>query len=306
MRNFIVIDVGGTYIKYGLVTEEGTFKQRGKMPTRARTDGADGIVEKCIGIAREYLGHFYADGVGISTAGIVNPGTGEIVFPGAGSFPGYTGTKLGARVAEAVGLPCLVENDANAAAVGEGWRGAAKGAESAFVMMVGTGVGGALLLHGRPYHGAGYSSGEAGFMRVHGEQRIFEEIASTRAMLQEAAYSHNVSPAELTGEQVFAWARQGDADAIAAIAHFADHLAEGAANITVLLNPEVFVFGGGVMAQQAILGARIRRRFEQLVPEALRQGTRLAFARLGNDACLYGMLALLRGAGLRKAAADAE
>ena len=293
MSNYIVIDIGGTYMKYGLAAEDGTFKQRGKMPTRAKTDGADGIVEKCAGIAKEYLGHFYADGIGISTAGIVNPQEGSIVFAGEGSFPGYTGTQLGARVAEAAGLPCIVENDANAAAVGEGWRGAAKGAASAFVMMVGTGVGGALLLDGRPYHGAGYSSGEAGFMRVHGEHRIFEELASTRAMLQEAAFSHNVSPAELTGEQVFAWARQGDADAIAAIAHFADNLAEGVANITVLLNPAVFVLGGGVMAQQAILGPRIQQRVEQLVPEALRQGTRLAFARLGNDACLYGMLKLL-------------
>jgi len=293
MSNFIVIDIGGTYMKYGLVSEDGTFKHRGKMPTRAKTDGADGIVEKCAGIAKEYLGHFYADGIGISTAGIVNPQEGSIVFAGEGSFPGYTGTQLGARVAEAAGLPCIVENDANAAAVGEGWRGAAKGAASAFVMMVGTGVGGALLLDGRPYHGAGYSSGEVGFMRVHGEHRIFEEIASTRAMLQEAAFSHNVSPAELTGEQVFAWARQGDADAIAAIAHFADNLAEGVADIIALLNPEVFVLGGGVMAQQAILGPRIQQRVEQLVPEALRQGTRLAFARLGNDACLYGMLKLL-------------
>lgn len=293
MSNFIVIDIGGTYMKYGLVSEDGTFKQRGKMPTRAKTDGADGIVEKCAGIAKEYLGHFYADGIGISTAGIVNPQEGSIVFAGEGSFPGYTGTQLGARVAEAAGLPCIVENDANAAAVGEGWRGAAKGAASAFVMMVGTGVGGALLLDGKPYHGAGYSSGEVGFMRVHGEHRIFEEIASTRAMLQDAAFSHNVSPAELTGEQVFAWARQGDADAIAAIAHFADNLAEGVADIIALLNPEVFVLGGGVMAQQAILGPRIQQRVEQLVPEALRQGTRLAFARLGNDACLYGMLKLL-------------
>ena len=212
MHNIAVIDIGGTAIKYGLMTPEGTLKQQGSMPTKAREDGADGIVEKVIGIVKEYQQHFYVDAVGIDTAGIVKPGQdGEIVFAGGESFPGYSGTRLGKLVREATGLPCVVENDVNAAAIGEYTQGAARGAKSAFVMTVGTGIGGCLILDGKIWHGASYSAGEAGFMRVHGDQRIFEEIASTRAMLQEAAYTHNVSPAELTGEQVFAWARRGDA-----------------------------------------------------------------------------------------------
>ena len=216
--------------------------------------------------------------------------TGEIVFAGETSFPGYSGTPLGKLVREACGVPCVVENDVNAAALGEYWQGAAKGASSAFMMTVGTGIGGCFILEGKAWHGAGFSAGEAGFMRLHGEQRIFEEAASTRAMLVEAAASHNVSPAELTGEQVFAWALAGDADAVLAIEHMVDNLAEGIANIYCLLNPEVFVLGGGVMAQQDYLRPRLEQRLEALVVPAMRTSTRLEFARLGNDAGMVGAL----------------
>lgn len=295
MHNIAVIDIGGTAIKYGLMTPEGTLKQQGSMPTKAREDGADGIVEKVIGIVKEYQQHFYVDAVGIDTAGIVKPGQdGEIVFAGGESFPGYSGTRLGKLVREATGLPCVVENDVNAAAIGEYTQGAARGAKSAFVMTVGTGIGGCLILDGKIWHGASYSAGEAGFMRVHGDQRIFEEIASTRAMLQEAAYTHNVSPAELTGEQVFAWARRGDADAQAAIVHFAQNLSEGIANICCLLNPEIIVLGGGIMAQRQMLAPLITREVERLVPEAMRKNTRIDYALLGNTAGMIGVGQLAR------------
>ena len=108
MHNIAVIDIGGTAIKYGLMTPEGTLKQQGSMPTKAREDGADGIVEKVIGIVKEYQQHFYVDAVGIDTAGIVKPGEdGEIVFAGGESFPGYSGTRLGKLVREATGAEVL-------------------------------------------------------------------------------------------------------------------------------------------------------------------------------------------------------
>lgn len=290
MKNYVAIDIGGTAIKYGLTDAQGNFTAKKNRPTLAREEGGAGIVRKVVEIVRQYQAEMPIAGVAIDTAGIVNPVTGEIVFAGETSFPGYSGTPLGKLVREACGVPCVVENDVNAAALGEYWQGAAKGASSAFMMTVGTGIGGCFILEGKAWHGAGFSAGEAGFMRLHGEQRIFEEAASTRAMLVEAAASHNVSPAELTGEQVFAWALAGDADAVLAIEHMVDNLAEGIANIYCLLNPEVFVLGGGVMAQQDYLRPRLEQRLEALVVPAMRMSTRLEFARLGNDAGMVGAL----------------
>ena len=290
MKNYVAIDIGGTAIKYGLTDAQGNFTAKKNRPTLAREEGGAGIVRKVVEIVRQYQAEMPIAGVAIDTAGIVNPVTGEIVFAGETSFPGYSGTPLGKLVREACGVPCVVENDVNAAALGEYWQGAAKGASSAFMMTVGTGIGGCFILEGKAWHGAGFSAGEAGFMCLHGEQRIFEEAASTRAMLVEAAASHNVSPAELTGEQVFAWALAGDADAVLAIEHMVDNLAEGIANIYCLLNPEVFVLGGGVMAQQDYLRPRLEQRLEALVVPAMRTSTRLEFARLGNDAGMVGAL----------------
>lgn len=289
--SYVTIDIGGTAIKYGLADEQGNFLGKKNRPTLAREEGGEGIVRKVIEIVRQYQHAYAVAGVAIDTAGIVDPGEdGEIVFAGETSFPGYTGTKLGKIVRETCGIPCVVENDVNAAAFGEYCCGAARGAGSAFVMTVGTGIGGCFILDGKIWHGAGFSAGEAGFMRLHGEYRILEEAASTRAMLIEAAASHNMSPAELTGKMVFDWARAGDVDAVLAIEHMADTLSEGIASIYCLLNPEVFVLGGGIMAQQDYLRPRIEERLEELVVPAMRKHTRLEFAQLGNDAGMTGAL----------------
>ena len=118
---------------------------------------------------------------------------GEIVFAGETTFPGYSGTKLGRIVRETMQLPVLVENDVNAAALGEVWRGAARGASSAFMITVGTNLGGCFVQQGRIWHGASFSAGEIGYLRLHNEKRILEDVASTRAMIREAAFSHNMS-----------------------------------------------------------------------------------------------------------------
>ena len=146
------------------------------------------------------------------------------------------------------------------------------------------------MQQGRIWHGASFSAGEIGYLRLHNEKRILEDVASTRAMIREAAFSHNMSPSELTGETVFDWAREGDEEALAAIQGLADNLGEGLAAVCCLLNPEVIVLGGGVMAQSEVLGPLLERRLEQLVMPAMRVKTRLAFAVLGNDAGMLGAL----------------
>lgn len=291
MKKYAVLDIGGTTIKYGCVTENGHFLLKGTRPTLAREEGSEGIVRKVVEIVDTIGRQGVLSGVAIDSAGIVKPGfAGEIIFAGEASFPGYSGTKLASRVTEATGLPCYLENDVNAAALGEYWQGAAQGAASVFMATVGTGLGGCFLLDGRVWHGARYSAGELGFLRLHGEKRILEDLASTRALIREVSFTHNVSPAELSGEQIFLWAKQGDEDALLAIRDMAAAITEGLSAVCCLLNPEVIVLGGGVMAQQELLQPFIEQQLDTLVMPAMRAGTRLTFAGLGNDAGMLGAL----------------
>ena len=150
------------------------------------------------------------------------------------------------------------------------------------MITVGTNLGGCFVQQGRIWHGASFSAGEIGYLRLHNEKRILEDVASTRAMIREAAFSHNMSPSEITGEMVFDWAREGDEEAMASIEVLASNLGEGLAAVCCLLNPEVIVLGGGVMAQHEILGPLLEKRLEQLVMPAMRAKTRLVFAALGG------------------------
>lgn len=293
MKCYVCIDIGGTNIKYGLANEEGTLLERGERPTLAREEGSTGIVSKVIDIARDYGKSHNLEGVAIATAGIVNAKDGSIAFAGEKSFPGYTGTKLRSLVEDALGIPCAVENDVNAAALGEYWLGAGKNAASIFMMAVGTGIGGCLLMDGKVFHGAGGSAGEIGFMRFPGQDVIFEEIASTRALVEHTAAACSMNPAELTGEKVFQMASEGKAAAVSAVEAMAENLGGGIAQICCLLNPEVILLGGAVMKQEAVLGPMLQKHIEANVLPAMRMGTRIAFAKLGNDAGMLGALYFL-------------
>lgn len=292
MSFYVCIDIGGTAIKYGLAGEDGVLAERGERPALAREEGGEGILRKIIEIVRGYqASHEPVKGIAIDTPGIVDARDGSIVF--AANIPDYSGMKLQARVTEACGIPCIVENDVNAAIAGEYWKGAGKGAETLFMITVGTGVGGAFLWNGNVLHGASHAAGEVGFLRLHGEKRIFEDIGSTRALVEQVAVARHVSPAALDGREVFRMAEDGDEAAIAAIHEFAANLAEGIAQVCCLLNPEVIVLGGGVSEQKKWLKAPLQSNVEEMVVPSMRANTRIEFAELGNDAGMIGALYLL-------------
>ena len=289
MQYYVCIDIGGTAIKYGLADANGQFLQKDIMDTRAREDGAAGVQTKVLSIVDGYSGTYELAGVAISTAGIVDPEQGRILYAGAASFPGYTGTRLQELVEKSCGLPCTVENDVNCAGLGELWLGAGQQAKSMFCMTVGTGIGGCVILEGKVWHGAGYSAGEIGYMKVGGAGSL-EDLASTRHMLLEAAKSHHMSGQALDGKQVFAWARAGDADAVNAIGHMVSTLAKGIANVCYVFNPELVVLGGGIMAQETYLKPRLLVELQELMPASILEHTTLAFAKLQNDAGMLGAL----------------
>ncbi len=288
MKRYMCFDIGGTSVKFGVAGESGALLHKGEIPNVITQKGVDGLVESLASVMEQYQQEYRLYGIAVSTAGVVDPEKGLILYAPK-YFPGYPGTALGERLEKRCGLPCTVENDVNAAALGEYWLGAGQGAKSLFCITVGTGIGGCALLDGRVIHGAACFGGEAGLQHITPEC-TWEEMASTRALVRNVAKAKGFSETALDGRKIFALALDGDEEAAAAIARQMDDLATGIANICYILNPERIIVGGGIAAQEAylypLLDTALRDKLLPLVYEKLT----LRFAALQNDAGMLGAL----------------
>ena len=164
----MVLDIGGTAIKSGLFDGE-TLSDIQETPTEAGLGGAH-VVQRSKDIIASYRERCPFDRIGISTAGQVDPVSGQIIYANE-NIPGYTGTRLGEIIAQTFHVPTAVENDVNAAAIGESVFGAGKGRREFVCLTYGTGVGGAIFSGGRLYSGCSYSAGEFGAIVTHPEDR---------------------------------------------------------------------------------------------------------------------------------------
>ncbi len=287
MSRYVCIDIGGTAIKYGLADELGKLLDKGSMETRAQ-DGVSAILHRIKEQVAAYQLQQSLDGIAVSTAGMVDPATGSILFAG-NNLPGYTGTEVKAILERECGIPCEVENDVNCAGLGELWLGAGQGSKSLVCITVGTGIGGCVILDGHLVHGAGCCAGEIGYMEI-GEAGTLEQTAAVPQLLHEVAAARKLPPETVDGAMVFRLARTGDADAVNALEHMMLRLAKGIANICYVLNPERVILGGGIMAQREYLGPRMAFILKQRMVPAVWDSTRLEFAALGNDAGMLGAL----------------
>ena len=287
MSRYICIDIGGTAVKYGLADEQGRLLDKSSMETKAQ-EGPQALLENIREVAADYQSQQAVAGIAVSTAGIVDPEKGSILFAGD-NLPGYTGTEVRAILERDCGIPCEVENDVNCAGLGELWLGAGRGAKSLVCITVGTGIGGCVILDGRLVHGAGCCAGEIGYMQI-GEAGTLEQMAAVPQLIREVAVSRKLPLEAVDGRMVFQLARTGDADAVNAIEHMMIRLAKGIANICYVLNPERVILGGGIMSQREYLGPRLSFILQQHMVPAIWKSTRLEFAVLENDAGMLGAL----------------
>lgn len=295
MKQYVCIDIGGTEIKYGILgvreeTGKGSpdtqeqFLTKDKMPTQA-SKGGPGILCKAAGIVREYKKKWNVEGICVSTAGMVDVEKGEI-FYAAPLIPNYAGTRIKARLEEEFGLPCEVENDVKCAGLAESRSGAAAGSQSALCLTVGTGIGGCMVIEGKVYHGFGGSACEVGYMHMDGSD--FQTLGATSALSSKVAAAKGEAKSRWNGVRVFDFAKSGDKDCIRAIDEMCDVLGKGIANICYVINPQIVVLGGGVMAQEEYLRPKIQAAISKYLVPGIDEKTALAFALYGNDAGMRG------------------
>lgn len=287
-KKYVCIDIGGTAIKYGLSDAEGGFFDQGEVATEALQTGGPGILEKVKQIVRHYLPDHEVQGIAISSAGMVDAETGRILYAVPHLIPDYTGMRLKETLEAEFSLPCEVENDVNCAGLGEMWLGAGKDAKSMFCLAVGTGIGGCVILNGRLVHGIGNSAGEIGYMHVSGG--LLQDIAATTSLVKDVAEKIAKPIEMINGKMIFDWAKDGDLTAITAIDTMLGHLAEGIANVCYVINPEVIVLGGGIMAQSDFIAPRLQQALREKLIPSVYQHTRLAFAVCQNRAGMLGAL----------------
>lgn len=284
MKQYICIDIGGTSIKYGLLKESLTFVKYGSIPTESYLGGPS-VLKKAMSLVGNYLDGDSADGICISTAGMVDSSIGEIIHASS-LIPDYTGTKIKERMEETFHLPCEVENDVNCAGIAEHFTGASKGTSVSLCLTIGTGIGGSILINGEVFHGFSNSACEVGYMHLPGGD--FQDLGAASILVKNASARKKCNEYELNGKLVFDLAKEGDTDCIQAIDDMVDILGKGIANICYVINPEIVVLGGGIMAQKDYLYDKIRNSMDRYLIPIVASKTKLAFALNQNNAGMIG------------------
>ncbi len=308
----IGVDVGGTKVAAGLVDEDGTVLARTRRPTPAGS--AEQVAEVIAAVVAELRQGADVVAVGLGAAGFVDASRARVLYAANLS---WRDEPLRDEVARRTGLPVVVENDANTAAWAESRFGAASGEPDVVAVTVGTGIGGGIVLDGRLYRGGYGGAAEFGHLQVVpggrrcgcGQRGCWEQYCSGRALLREAREIADVRPAfgarllalgggrpeGLTALDVTRAAQEGDPAARECFAVLGGWLGQGMADLAAVLDPGVFVVGGGVADAGELLLEPARRTYaERLTGSGHRPVAEIRAARLGNDAGLVGAADLAR------------
>ena len=308
------IDLGGTTAKIGLFTTSGALLEKWEVATDTSNAG-EHILEN---LAAAVLGKMkeksiqpeQVEGVGIGVPGPVLDSS--IVPLVCANLGGWGERNVSAQLSGLLdGLKVLVGNDANVAALGEIWMGAAKGAKNAVMVTLGTGVGGGVVVNGKVIDGVHGAGGEIGHITVNrhetavcgcGKRGCLEQYSSATGVVRCMKKLLDENPdtpcvlrgTEFAAKDVFDAARNGDALAAREVDEMSDTLGMALANIASTVDPEAFLVGGGVARAGDVLFAPLNKHFQEYAFKSCRE-TPIKAASLGNDAGIYGAVRLIVG-----------
>lgn len=306
MRKIVLAtDLGGTNLRIAAIADDGEILYRTKHQT-PRTELADEIIsaisevaQECIDAVKD-LGEVIA--IAAAVPGIVNSDEGIIYkAPNLGALDGF---RISQALKDKLGLDCFLENDANAAAVGESWLGASKGFENSVCVTLGTGVGGGIIIDGKVLRGVDGTAAEIGHICVEpfgepcgcGSRGCVEQYASATAIVrqtQELASQYPKSPlrdkAHLTSLEIYEEGKKGDELALEIFRKQGFYLGIMLAGLINVLNPEVIVIGGGAAAGWDLFISQTKKQIEQRAYKEPGERAKLVRAKLCDDAGILGV-----------------
>ena len=308
MKQYLLIDIGGTFIKYSLADEQARKISGGKVPTPLTN--MDDLLAVIKGFAAPLQGQFV--GCAISMPGRIDTKHG-IAHTGGVLSSFMWEQPFAAQMGELLGVPVTIANDGKCAAAAEGWTGALAGVENGLVLVLGTGIGGGILLNGKVLMGAHAAAGEVSGLvtdvariepddfnltRVEkfAEAPLWAGLASATGLILEYARQKHLpegSPMP-NGEEIFAAYNAGEPEAQQALKLFARRVAIGILSLQNVLDVEKVAIGGGISAAEALLPA-IQAELDWLFERCTVMPTvkpELVRCRYGNDANLIGALKL--------------
>jgi predicted NBD/HSP70 family sugar kinase len=291
---FVVgVDIGGSAVRVILADLDGNVIDKLSLPIRA-----PGTPRRIVSMVREGTSRLQKRNripvkkliaVAVGAPGITDPGTG--VVRSAPHLAGWKNIPLRQMITESLGIPAVIENDVNLAALGEAWRGTAHAVPDFVFIAIGTGVGAGIILHGRLYPGADWAAGEIGYLTVPGTRSgsldlmrpgPLESVIGGRG-IEEAWRWGNGRHRPLHATEILDRAETGDRRAQSILNRTARVLAEGILSVSVVLNPRLVVLGGRIGMHRALFDAtnRIVARSQVARPQ-------LAMSALGHEAQLFG------------------
>lgn len=300
----IAVDLGGTHLRGAAVDRNGGIQHRFKQPTPPGADSSE-LVRAIVSAVRECERLVLNDGADVRAVSVAVPGNvRDGVVGRAPNIPGLNGLGLREILTSELQRPVTLENDANAAAVGEMWQGAGRGARTIVCVTLGTGVGGGIILDGHLWRGHDGSAAEIGHLSLNplggvpcgcGSHDCLEVYASATAIVRltrERIPDHPQSPLgsepELTSEQIYRAGIAGDELALEVFAVMGVYLGAGLASLINIINPEIIIIGGGVANGWDLFAEKMcaevtNRRFP--LPAAQ---VKIVRAECGDDAGLLG------------------
>lgn len=291
----IGIDIGGTAVKFALLTEMGEILETGEFPTEA----GKGVENLFNNICKVIDGYLSEDVLGIAVSGTGQiDGTVGKVIGGNPIIPGWIGTNLVERLESKYKLPAVLENDVNCAALGEKWLGAGKDDKDFLCLTIGTGIGGGIVLDGDIFRGKTCVAGEFGHIQIekNGEQCLcgkkgcYERYASATALVKMV---EEKTGKKLNGKEIFELEKSGDLEIKSVVDSWIDYFTDGLSTIAYIFNPTLVVVGGGVTKQGDYLLDRIKKSLDGKLGENYKKNLEIKFAELGNNAGILGAEYLL-------------
>ena len=305
----IVIDLGGTSVKYALIDNEGVFHFQGKLPSKADIS-AEAVIGQLVTACKETMASAQQlgvtiEGIGIGTPGIVDE-TNRIVLGGAENIKGWENLNLADRIEAETHLPVQMGNDANLMGLGETMYGAGQGARNVVFLTVGTGIGGAVVIDGKLFNGFANRGTELGHVPLiaNGEPcacgsiGCLEHYASTSALVRRfnkraAEAGRSFSGEEINGELIVRLYKEGDKLATECLDEHCDFLGHGIAGFINIFSPQRIVIGGGLSEAGDFYIQKVSERAHRYVMADCAVNTRIMAASLGNKAGSIGAASLV-------------
>ena len=310
-RTYLGIDIGGTAVKFGLVNGEGVIvSEISEYPVKFDNYETP-IIETVVKSAKEFMSKnnkafFDTNGIGVSATGGINSKLG-IVEGSAGHIKNWEGTNIKKRLEAEFGMNTAVLNDANAAALGEMWKGAAKGRENVVVMTIGTGVGGGIIVDSKILLGSKGFAGEIGHIPVNvdgeecscGNTGCIEHYGSTSALVRNVKNAvisgeiTGINVDETDGRLIFKEVSAGNKAVIKYVDEWINYISAALIGLVHTFNPEMVILGGGVSKQKELFVDKVRDKVLHGVMHNFEQDLRVEAAELGNNAGIIGAVKFL-------------